>query len=216
MVFRDRTSAGKALGAELVKRKYTNPHVFALVRGGVPVAAEIAKKLKAPLDAVVVRKLGLPSYSELGFGALAPDGTTEIDNTIIQRYRLHVDDIEAVKTAQWKELQRREMEYMIREPGDLAGQTAILVDDGIATGITMLAAVKYLKKFNPDKIVVTVPVCPDTAESQFIGVADEFVCLDFEEYFLSVGQFYDQFWQVSDEEVVSLLKRGQSRTKDLI
>ena len=206
MIFKNRASAGKLLGAELTYKNYVNPHIFALVRGGVPVAAEVAKLLRSPLDVVVVRKLGLPSFPELGFGALAPDGTHEIDKTIIQRYRLHVDEIDAVRDAEKSELDRRMKVYGVREPESLTGQTAILVDDGIATGITMLVAIKYLRKFKPDKIVVAVPVCPDTAESQFYGVADEFVSLDFEDDFGAVGQFYEQFPQVSDEEVNHLLK----------
>jgi len=206
MVFRDRTSAGKLLAAELAGKKYPNSHVFALVRGGVPIGYEVAKKLKAPLDVVVARKLGLPSFPELGFGAIAPDGIIEVDETIVDRYRLHVDDVESVRDKETRELERRMQTYGAWKPGDLSGQTAILVDDGIATGITMLVAVKYLRKFKPDRIVVAVPVCPDTAESQFRGAADEFVSLDFEEYFGAVGEFYENFPQVSDDEVISLLQ----------
>lgn len=204
MVFRDRTSAGKLLAVELATKKYSNPHVFALVRGGVPVGYEVAKKLKAPLDLVVVRKLGLPSFSELGFGAIAPGGIIEIDEMIVERYRLHVNDIESVRDREGRELKRRMMKYGVKHLNDLSGQTAVLVDDGIATGITMLTAVKYLRTFKPASIVVAVPVCPDTAESQFRGVADEFVSLDIEEYFGAVGEFYEEFLQVSDEEVISL------------
>jgi predicted phosphoribosyltransferase len=206
MVFESRTSAGKLLGVELARKKYANPHIFALVRGGVPVAAEVSKVLMAPLDAVVVRKLGLPSFPELGFGAIAPGGVVEIDDTIVNRYHLHVDDIKTVQMAEECELDRRIQKYGAYSTGDLIGQTAILIDDGIATGASMLVAVRYMKKFNPAKIVVAVPVCPDTAENQFLGVADEFVCLDFEEYFGVVGEFYEQFPQVTDKEVVSLLK----------
>ena len=206
MVFESRTSAGKMLATELAKRKYVNPHVFGLVRGGIPVAVEVAKKLKAPLEALVIRKLGLPTFPELGFGAIAPDGAAEIDSTIVNRYRLRITDIESVKAVERAELERRIKQYGVEAPEDLSGQTAIIVDDGIATGVTTLAAVKYLKKFSPDKIVVAVPVCPDTSESQFIGIADEFVCLSFEEYFGAVGEFYVRFPQVSDEEVVSLLQ----------
>ncbi len=206
MVFESRTSAGRLLGAELVKRKYANPHIFALVRGGVPIGKEVAKKMKAPLDVVVVRKLGLPSFPELGFGAIAPDGTTEIDNTIVNRYMLHIDDIKSVKKSEKEELERRTQMYDAKMPENLAGQTVILVDDGIATGISMIAAIKYLKKFNPDKIVVGIPVCPDTSESQFRGLVDDYVCLDYEEYFGVVGEFYEQFPQVTDEEVISMLK----------
>lgn len=206
MIFADRTSAGKLLGAELAKRKFVNPHIFALVRGGVPVGYEVAKKLKAPLDVVVARKLGFPSFPELGFGAIAPDGIIELDEAMLDRYRLHVDEIEAVRARETRELERRTQVYGANTPKDLSGQTAILVDDGIATGITMLVAIKYLRKFNPGKVVVAVPVCPDTTESQFRGVADEFVSLSFEEYFASVGEFYENFPQVSDEEVINLLK----------
>lgn len=206
MVFRDRTSAGKLLAAELAGKRYLNPHIFALVRGGVPVGYEVAKKLKAPLDVVVARKLGLPSFPELGFGAIAPDGIIEIDETIVSRYMLHVTDIEDVRAVEQAELKRRMQKYGVIPPEDLSGQIAILVDDGIATGITMLVAVKYLRKFHPDRIVVAIPVCPDTTESQFLGIADEFVCLDFEEYFGAVGEFYEKFPQVTDEEVIKLLR----------
>jgi putative phosphoribosyl transferase len=206
MIFESRTSAGRLLGEELAKRMYANPHVFALVRGGVPVGYEVAKKLKAPLDVIIVRKLGLPSFPELGFGAIAPEGVIEIDETIVSRYHLHVDDIESVRAAEDREMDRRTQQYGAHSPGNLDGQIAILVDDGIATGITMMAAVKYLKRFLPDKIIVAVPVCPDTGESQFRGLADDFICLDYEEYFGAVGEFYEQFPQVSDREVISLLQ----------
>lgn len=206
MVFRDRTSAGKLLAVELATKGYPNPHVFALVRGGVPIGYEVAKKLQAPLDVVVARKLGLPSFPELGFGAIAPDGIIEIDKTIVDRYRLHVDDVGSVRDKETRELERRMQIYDVKPPKDLGGQTVILVDDGIATGITMLVAVKYLRKFKPDRIVVAVPVCPDTTENQFRGIADEFVSLDFEEYFSAVGEFYDNFPQVADKEVIALIQ----------
>jgi putative phosphoribosyl transferase len=205
MIFRDRTSAGKLLAAELATKNYPNPHIFALVRGGVPIGYEVAKKLKAPLDVVVVRKLGLPSFPELGFGAIAPNGIIEIDKMIVERYRLHVDDIENVRDKEEREMERRMQKYGAKFLDSLKAQTVILVDDGIATGITMLVAVKYLREFNPKKVVVAVPVCPDTIQSQFRGVADEYICLRFEEYFGAVGEFYENFSQVTDEEVLSFI-----------
>lgn len=206
MTFKDRASAGRLLAKELVKRKYQNLHVFALPRGGVPVAFEVAKALNAPLDIIVVRKLGTPFDPELAFGAIAPEGVEEIDLRMIQRYQIHSDSIKQVREKEQQELRRRMLLYDAWKPEELTGQTAIIIDDGIATGATMLVAAKYLKKYRPAKLVIAVPVSPDTSESQFIGIADEFICPYFDEYFGSVGQYYEDFPQLTDEEVLQIMK----------
>jgi len=205
MIFKDRTSAGRLLGAELAGRNYPSPHVFGLARGGMVVAGEVAMTLGAPLDALVVRKLGLPSYPELGFGAIAPRDVAELDEMIVRRYRLNINDIKAIKKLEQEELSRRLEAYGVQLPIIGSEETVILVDDGIATGITMLAAIKYLRTFLPTRLVVAAPVCPDTSESQFRGLIDDFVCLDIEEDFDAVGSFYDSFDQVTDAEVVDIL-----------
>ena len=205
MIFENRTYAGVLLGAELLKKKYPKPHVFALPRGGVPVAYEVARELDAPLDIIVVRKLGTPFDPELGFGAIAPGGIELLDHNIIKRYQLHIDAIETVRKAEKAELERRSRLYHGWNPGDLSGQSAIVVDDGLATGISMTAAITYLRKFHPAKLIVAVPVAPDSIESQFIGVVDELVCLYFDEDFISVGDYYNHFPQLSDEDVTTIL-----------
>lgn len=204
MLFSDRKSAGILLGRELAQHKYKKPHIFALPRGGVPVAAEVAKNLKSPLDIVVVRKLGTPFDPELGFGAIAPEGIEEWDENIIKRYEIHTDAISATRKKECLELERRMKLYNAWKPANLKGQTAIIVDDGIATGATMLVAARYIQKYNPDRLVIAIPVCPDTSQAQFIGKADEFVCLHFDEYFGSVGEYYEEFPQLTDKEVLAI------------
>lgn len=209
MNFYDREDAGQKLAEKLSGAKFASPHIFALPRGGVPVAYEVARKLNAPLDVVVVRKLGVPVFPELGFGAIAPEGVLEVDNSIVDRFGLDLEDIESVKNAETTEMIRRIQKYDAWQPKDLAKEVAIIVDDGIATGITTLAAIHFLKKFNPKKLIVAVPVCPVEITERLQKEVDDFICLGEEMYFGAVGEFYQEFPQTTDREVISILKMSK-------
>jgi putative phosphoribosyl transferase len=208
--YRDRTDAGRRLAAELWKYAgRPDVIVLALPRGGVPVAYEVARALRAPLDVFVVRKLGLPAHPELAMGAIASGGIRVLDQTAIRRFGVTEQEVAAVAAAEERELDRRERRY--REGGslpDVAGKTVILVDDGLATGATMAAAATALRTLHPARLIVAVPVsAPDTCEA-FRAIADEVVCAATPEPFLAVGMWYDDFSQTTDEEVHELLTRA--------
>jgi predicted phosphoribosyltransferase len=209
--FRDRRAAGEALAARL--RHFANRPdvlVLALPRGGVPVAAEVAEALGAPLDVFVVRKLGVPGQEELAMGALASGGVRVLDEELIRAARVSREDIDRVARVESEELERRERQYRAnRPPPDVAGKTVILIDDGLATGASMRAAVMALRSQGPARIVVAVPVgAPDTCHA-LRSAADEVVCLETPDPFLSVGLWYEDFSQTTDEEVQALI--GQPR-----
>jgi predicted phosphoribosyltransferase len=207
-MYKDREDAGEQLAEAIKNRGYKSPIIFGLTRGGVPVAAKIASVLGIPLKGLVVRKLGVPFYPELGFGAIAPLGVLVVDETIVDEVGLDHNQIQSVKSQEEKELLRRLREYQIdKEVQDLSDATAIITDDGIATGTSMLAAVRYLRKFNPQKLVVAVPVCPKVVGKTIEKEVDDFICLDKEELFFGVGEFYEDFEQVSDQEVRNLLNK---------
>jgi predicted phosphoribosyltransferase len=184
--------------------------VLALPRGGVPVAAEVAEALGAPLDVFVVRKLGVPGQEELAMGALASGGVRVLDEELIRAARVSREDIDRVARVESEELERRERQYRAnRPPPDVAGKTVILIDDGLATGASMRAAVMALRSQGPARIVVAVPVgAPDTCHA-LRSAADEVVCLETPDPFLSVGLWYEDFSQTTDEEVQALI--GQPR-----
>ncbi len=197
-------------------RKYAGPGtvVLALPRGGVPVGFEIATALGAELDIMPVRKLGVPGQPELAMGAIAPGGALFVDSQT--RYMAHVSQaqFDAVLAQEQSELARRETLYRgERAASAVEGRTAILVDDGIATGATMQAAVKALRERRPAHIVVAVPVAPMGAEADFADIVDEFVCVAYPTLFFSVGQHYDNFGQTTDEEVRDLLSRARAAGK---
>lgn len=205
--FKDRKDAGKKLAESLRKIEFSNPHIFALPRGGVPVAAEVANTLEAPLDILVVRKLGLPYFPELGFGAIAPAEVIVIDEVLVNKFGLNDREIDEVINTETAELNRRVQEYKAWEPIDLSNVEAIIVDDGIATGITMLAAIKFMEKFNPRELIVAVPVCPVDIAKKLQKEVDGLICLSEEMYFGAVGEFYQQFDQVADREVMSIMEK---------
>lgn len=205
--FQDRRAAGHALASHL--EAYANRPdvlVLALPRGGVPVGAEVASALGAPLDVFVVRKLGVPGQEELAMGALASGGVQVLDQEIIRAAGVTRDDIEQALARESAELARRERQYRDdRPPPDVDGKTIILVDDGLATGSSMRAAVLALRARNPARIVVAVPVAaPDTCHA-FETIADEIVCIETPDPFQSVGLWYEDFSQTSDDEVHALL-----------
>ena len=205
--FPDRIEAGRLLAEEL--EKYADRDdviVLGLPRGGVPVANEVAKHLHAPLDVFIVRKLGVPGFEELAAGAIASGGVRVL-NEDVMRAIPHADQaIEAVTTRETAELARREQTYREGRPApDLRDRIAILVDDGLATGATMRAAVKALRQRGAAKIVVAVPVGPPDTCHEIEEQADETVCLSMPEFFQAVGQYYEDFSQTTDEDVRQLL-----------
>jgi predicted phosphoribosyltransferase len=208
--YRDRREAGKSL-AELL-REYAGRDdvvVLALPRGGVPVAYEVAKALRAPLDVFTVRKLGVPGNPELAMGAIATGGVLVLDQQLIQMLGIDRSELERAVTAELRELERREAAYRgERAPPDLTGKTVILVDDGLATGSTMRAAALAVRQLNPARIVVAVPVAAEETCDAFRDVVDEIVCGITPRPFQAVGIWYDDFAQTSDEEVHELLARA--------
>jgi putative phosphoribosyl transferase len=207
--FHDRQSAGQALAAHLgAYAQRPDVLVLALPRGGVPVGAEVASALGAPLDVFVVRKLGVPGQEELALGALASNGVRVLDEEIIRAAGVTPDDIERITRMEAAELTRRERQYRAdRPPPDVAGKTIILVDDGLATGSSMRAAVMALRARDPAKIVVAVPVAAPETCAAFRAIADEIVCVETPDPFQAVGLWYEDFSQTTDEEVHALLNQ---------
>jgi putative phosphoribosyl transferase len=210
MIFSNRTEAGRGLALRL--RDYANRKdviVLGIPRGGVPVAFEVARMLKVPLDVLVLRKLGVPGHEELGFGAIASGGIRALNPEVVEALQISPLDIELVTDMERKELKRRERAYRGRRPPlNLSGLTVILVDDGIATGSGMRAAIDALRQMRPEHIVIAVPVAPGSTCDRLRSEVDDLVCLETPERFYGVGQFYFDFSQVSDQEVNELLDRA--------
>src|SRR5438876_9037533 len=208
--FANRTEAGRLLAEKLVQYAGRDDVVvLGLPRGGVPVANEVATRLRAQLDVFIVRKLGVPGFEELAAGAIASGGVRVLNEDVIRAIP-HADQaIEAVTARETTELQRREQIYREGRPApELRDRIAILVDDGLATGATMRAAVKALRQRGAAKIVVAVPVGPPDTCHEIEEQADETICLSMPEFFQAVGQYYEDFSQTSDEDVRELLARG--------
>jgi predicted phosphoribosyltransferase len=208
--FRNRTDAGGRLAEQLAA--YANRPgvlVLALPRGGVPVGFEVARELGAPLDVFLVRKLGVPGYEELAMGAVATGGVRVLNDEIVRGLGISEHEIDAAAARELQELARRERLYRgDRPPPDIAGRTVILVDDGLATGATMRAAIAAVRQRQPARIVVAVPTAsPDTCEA-LKAEADDVVCAMTPEPFLAVGHWYEDFTQTTDDEVRELLARG--------
>ena len=207
MLFQDRREAGKKLGAALSKFANTDAVVLALPRGGVPVGVEVSQALHVPLDVFVVRKLGVPGQEELAMGAIASGGVRVLNRTIIDGLSISPEQVDAVAAREQRELERREHDYRgASGPLDVRGRTAILVDDGVATGSTMRAAVTSLRQKGPREIVVAVPVASRYICDELQEEADETLCLYTPLDFFAVGQWYREFSQTSDEEVRTLLE----------
>lgn len=216
MFFRDRTDAGKYLAAQLESYEDRDDVlVLALPRGGVPVAFEVAKSLRVPLDIFLVRKLGVPGHEELAMGALATGGLRVLNHDVVDYLQIPSEVIDAVSDQELQELKRREQAYRGDRPEpDVRDKTVILVDDGLATGSTMRAAAAALRQQNPAKIVVAVPVsAPQTCNEYRMGV-DEIICAATPEPFYGVGQWYLDFSQTTDEEVRELLERARTQSAD--
>jgi predicted phosphoribosyltransferase len=212
--FRNRTEAGRALAQEL--RAYANRDdviVLALPRGGVPVAFEVAHALHAPLDVFMVRKLGVPGHEELAMGAIASGGVLVIEPSVVEDLSIPMEVVLDVAAREEQERLRREREYRGDRAGpDVRGRAVILVDDGLATGSTMRAAVAALRKLQPAKIVVAVPVAVRSTCEELVEEVDEVVCARTPEPFYGVGEWYADFSQTTDEEVRELLARAERET----
>ncbi len=205
-IWKDRRSAGKLLAARLKNIKADL--VLGIPRGGVVVAAEVAKDLHLPLDIVVTRKLGAPGQEELALGALDPDGEVVWEKSLIEDLRLKIDDLKDKVKQEAEEIKRRENLYRQgKESLNLKNKVVILADDGMATGATIFSAIKYLKRHQA-RIVLAIPVTSNNALEKVKNDADKYVVLEIPEYFQAVGQFYHQFEPVTDKEVIQLLNYG--------
>lgn len=208
IIFQDRADAGYRLANAL--RAYANREdvvVLGIPRGGVPVALEVAKALHVPLDVLLSRKLGVPGQEELAFGAIANGGVQVLDQEIIEGVGISKEQVEQITQKVRKELERRERVYRgSRPPLRIEGQTVLLVDDGIATGASMRAAINALRQMKPARVVVAVPVAPQSTCSRLRAEVDELVCLQAPKYFYTIGQFYEDFSQIADDEVTELLR----------
>jgi len=207
VAFRDRREAGRRLADDL--SGYTGRHdvvVLALPRGGVPVGYEVAQALGVPLDVFLVRKVGVPGHAELAMGAIATGGVMVRNQSVIDALRISERDIDAVAAREGEELERREGAYRDGRPApDVAGKTVILVDDGLATGASMKAAVRAVRALKPAAVVVAVPTAAPPSVAEMRAEADEVVCPLMPESFMAVGQWYHDFSPTTDEEVRQLL-----------
>jgi len=209
--FTNRRQAGRKLAGELQKYKgRDNVVVLGLPRGGVPVAYEVAEELEAYLDVFVVRKLGVPTHPELAMGAIASGGVKVTNDNVIQQTGVSEEQIDDVVREEKQELEEREKLYRGSRPEiDLEGKTVILVDDGMATGASMRAAVNALKEHNPQKIIIAVPTAPKDSCEVFRSIVDEMVCLQTPTPFWGVGGSYQDFSQTTNQEVRELLEKSE-------
>jgi putative phosphoribosyl transferase len=209
--FADRKNAGQALARELSEYEdREDVVVLGLPRGGIPVAFEVAKALRAPLDVFVVRKLGAPGNPELAMGAIASGGARVMNEEVGHRMHISEEAIERVVEKEREKLEKRERIYRGARPGvDLENKTVILVDDGLATGATMRATVTALREYKPEKIVVAVPTAPPETCSKFEDKVDDIICLSTPRLFFGVGGAYQDFSQTTNEEVRTLLKKAE-------
>ena len=207
MRFADRVDAGRRLAAALDHLVDDDDVVvLGLPRGGVPVAAEVAHALNKPLDVIVVRKLGTPGHEELGMGAIGEGGVRVLNDDIVTTVGASAEQVAAVEAAERAELERRASRFRGARPRlDLSGKTAVIVDDGIATGSTAIAALKVARALGASRTVLATPVAPHGIEGRVTPHADDFIALDTPRWFSAVGQFYDDFEQTTDAEVIRCL-----------
>lgn len=211
-MFADRVEAGRALARALAFLAGDKVVVLGLPRGGVPVAAEVASALHAPLDVIVVRKLGVPYQPELGMGAIGEGGVRVVNPDIVRMAHVTEAQLDAVERRERAELERRVERFRAGRPAvPIAGRVAVIVDDGIATGSTAKAACEVARAHGAERVVLAVPVAPEDWTLRLADVADEYVCLDMPAYFAAVGQFYADFSPTTDDEVVACLRRQDVR-----
>lgn len=210
MDFRDRSDAGRRLAKALSSYKGRHPVVLALPRGGVPIAAEVAAALDAPLDLILVRKIGVPTQPELAMGAVV-DGAAPIlvrNEEVIELSGTTADEFDAACASELEEIERRRQLYIgDRARAEIAGHVVIVIDDGIATGATTRAALQAIGNRKPKELVLAVPVAPPDTIAKLRGEVDALICLETPKLFGAIGYFYRDFRQVSDQEVVAILER---------
>ncbi len=210
MIYENRSDAGKRLARELAGYKSQEPLILALPRGGVPVAAEIAQALEAPLDLILVRKLGVPMEPELAMGAVIDGAEPHVvrNEDIIALLAMPEAEFEQICARELAEIERRRKLYLADRPrAELRDRVVIVVDDGIATGATVRAALEAIRRKGPGKLVLAVPVAPTSTLQELEGEADEIVCLQRHEPFYAIGLYYTDFHQVTDKEVIGILSR---------
>ncbi len=212
MVFDDRRDAGIRLAEALLAYAEKNTLVLALPRGGVVVAFEVAVALRAPLDVIVARKIGAPGQPELGIGAIAPGEVLIYDEFLVRYLGISSKELERLAQAETVEMERRLKHYRGDRPyPTFEGRTVILVDDGLATGVTARAAIRAIRKQKPQRLILAVPVCASETANKIRNEVDDFLCLHTPSDFRAVGLWYRNFDQTSDEEVVELLRRANER-----
>lgn len=212
MRFHDRRGAGRQLAEAVAGLGPTSPVVLGLPRGGVPVAFEVAEALDAPLDVFVARKLGAPGHPELGIGAVAEGGALVVDRSAIESLDMSGEVFDRMVEAESRELARRVRRYRgNRQLVDIQGREVVLVDDGLATGVTAEVALRSLRRRGPSRLVLAVPVCAPAAATRLGEIAEDVVCVDEPTPFHAVGQFYERFDQTGDDEVTALLAQARER-----
>jgi len=206
-MYQDRQAAGEVLAAKLAARPFGPLAILAVPRGGIVVAAPIARRLNTRLGVLVTRKIGHPANPEVAVGAVMADGSAILDQALINRTGVSQDYLQQAITAEYAELKRRLVLYTGSEqPAPVAGKTAVIVDDGIATGYTVRAAITWLKTLHPAKIVLAVPVAPPETLAELAGEVDEIICPLQPESLMAVGMYYQEFPQNTDKEVLAILK----------
>ncbi|MGH3090016.1 MAG: phosphoribosyltransferase [Rubrobacteraceae bacterium] len=212
--FEDRRDAGRRLAERLEGYRNESAVVFALPRGGVPVGAEVSRALNAPLEVLVARKLGAPGQPEFGIGAVATGGVRVLNEIAVERLGIPDDYLAEITRRETAEVERRLRQFRGDRPEpEVEGRTAILVDDGLATGVTARAAIKALRERSPERLVLAVPVCAAQTEGMIRPEVDEMVCLDTPSDLGAIGFWYRDFEQVSDEEVIELLEAARERLR---
>lgn len=210
MFYKNRQDAGRQLAEKLKQYAVEEPIILALPRGGVVLGYEIAKELKAPLDIVVPRKIGAPNQPEFGIGAIAPNKVQIINEGALKMLGLTENDLKELIEYETKEMERRIKLYRKGLPDiNIQGKTVIIVDDGLATGVSTKAALLSIKKMNPKKIILAVPVGPPDTTSRFRQEVDDLICIYEPIDFYAVGGYYEDFSQISDEEVIDLLQKSK-------
>jgi putative phosphoribosyl transferase len=213
--FRDREDAGRRLAERLARYQGENPVIFALPRGGVPVGYEVARALKAPLEVFIARKLGAPNQPELGIGAVAQDGSRVLNERIVEAIGVSEEYVQRIAVEEIEEARRRFKLFRGERPEpEVRERTTILVDDGIATGVTTWAAIAALGQREPRRLVLAVPVCAAQTAESLRGEVDELICLEAPSDLMAISIWYRHFEQTSDEEVIELLERARREQEE--